>query len=479
MKAQRRASVQLLQALGVGTGSDRVVPFEDDTGDDDVRSKSRVAWGVEGGRGPRQVDATAAEPPIFAGCARTWLGVTLFYANVFTDFAVLAMYRRTERGSTSAVGEVARIGIASAPRSWGNFVVAALVLQALAGAAAAWCRPNGSHAAALRGFFGLAALWEGCCCGAGQPGREGEAPRSGVVLARIKYAELLLENVPQAALQLHALFAFSRAWAGGGTTALGGSDQDRGIGGGDSGEWSDQGLLLLLSVACSIASGALTLASHAELFDAASFGAQAVEASPVLARGALAGFALLDGMVHALLLGALATAFRAATLGFLVLAMLARAAIFQRFEWRTPKEERWGGGHSGASVLCAGTFALPMSVMDVLVSERFGAAPLRTLMVWSFFETVAFAVFACAHTQHPMPAGFGCGCGVTEHDAVTDGLGYCAPPGSSLADRVSQPPSNFVLVIVLVVLSFFKAIAFFLLVMCSSHARKQYVFGGH
>ena len=376
-----------------------------------------------------------AAPPVVVGVFRIFVGVLLFYLNMVSDWYVLCVYRDSEPMPA---------GQPSAPPLWGNLVVANYVLQGLANYV------NGSEGGGgrWRGLLGalhLLPLSE-ACQGAGRGTRDGK------VLARAKYLELWLENVPQGALQLFTFFAFGRVWAG-----------------------KMQGNTILLSAMTSIASGAFTMATHHELFDVTTFGATAVDSTPVLARFGLAVFTLLDQVIHTLMLAALGTAFRSNALGFVVLGMLCRMVIFTRIEQDTPTEQRWGGGGCGTA-LCALAFSLPMSALDLLVSERFGTKPLTTLMVFSFCETMVFSSIICTNSENLTPAWWGCSCKSADYDAVFNGLDYCFPEAADFFTKINQPATSHMLTVTFVLLWLIKVIAFGFLSMCSRHASKVYMF---
>ena len=114
--------------------------------------------------------------------------------------------------------------------------------------------------------------------------------------------------------------------------------------------------------------------------------------------------------------------------------------------------------------------------MDVMTTERFGTKPLRSLMAWSFFESLAFSSVTCVLSQHLLPDVLGCSCKSTTEDAVTHGQGYCVRSGGTFQERMAQPASTFALVGAVVVMWVFKLIACAGNVCCSRWQSKVYVF---
>ena len=115
-------------------------------------------------------------------------------------------------------------------------------------------------------------------------------------------------------------------------------------------------------------------------------------------------------------------------------------------------------------------------MVDVLTTERFGTKPLRTLMAWSFFESILFSSMTCVLSQHLLPDVFGCSCKATTEDAVDHGQGYCVRVGGTFQEKMAQPASTFMLVAAVVVMWILKLIACAGNVCCSRWQSKVYVF---
>ena len=434
MHRQRRASIDLVHRF-IGAEEDDAAAAKPSAPSGQALP---TAWGDSAPAAPsKSASVPADDPPVVLGRMRIALGLLLFYINVYTDFLVLSVFRESE---PLPVGEP------TAPRLWGNLVVANFVLQSMAGY---WNGSDGKGGGRCNGLLGalfllpLVEAWQGAGRGAG---------RDGTRLARAKYIELWLENVPQGALQLFTLFAFGRRWGG-----------------------AEQGNTVLASAFFSMLSGAFTMACHHELFDTSTFGAGAVDNTPVLGRFGLFLFTSLDTLIHTLMLAALGTAFRGKAFGFIILGMLVRMVLFHRIERETPKEAQWGGGGMG-SVICALAFSLPMSVLDLLISERFGTRPLRMLMAYSFVETMCFSSVVCVASENLTPRWWGCSCKSEENDAVYNGLDYCFPEAGDFLSRIQGPAKTYFLLIVFAALWFIKVVAFFFLSMCARHASKVYLF---